>query len=293
MPKISIGLPVYNGERFIEEALRSLAAQTFRDFELIICDNASTDRTEEICRAYENRFEKFSYIRNPLNYGAAKNYNLAFSRSSGEYFKWATYDDLIAPTYLEKCIHELDRNPDLVIAHTQTIVINERGQELGSNLDNLTILFSKPHQRIAHLFQNYNLCNPICGVMRSDILRKTHLIGNYIGSDYILLVELCLLGKILEIKEPLFFRRDHSTNVRKLPLEERAKWFDTAYTGNEHKRPAILLLQKQLDAIFKSQLGIGQRIVCSFQLYHWIIRKVRAELGMRKRLLKDRLRNKK
>lgn len=290
MALISIGLPVYNGEQFIEDSLRSLASQTLQDFELIICDNASTDRTEEICRAYKEKFENFKYIRNPVNYGAAKNYNLAFSRSTGEYFKWTSYDDMIAPTFLEKCSQALERDSSLAIAHTQTVLIDESGQETGLNLDDLTILFHQPYQRLAHLFKNYNLCNPIFGLIRSESLKKTGLIGNYVGSDYITLVELCLLGKIIEIREPLFFRRDHPKNVRKLPLEERAKWFDTSYNGREHKKPAILLLRKQIDAILTSELSLGDKLLCSFQLYHWLIRKMRAEAGKRKQLVKDLLR---
>lgn len=98
-PKVSVGLPVYNGEKYLPQAIKSLLAQTFAEFELIICDNASTDRTQEISRTFTKRDQRIRYHRNPNNLGAAANFNLSFRLSSGEYFKWAA-DDLCAPEFL-------------------------------------------------------------------------------------------------------------------------------------------------------------------------------------------------
>src|SRR6266536_1939108 len=86
--RVSIGLPVFNGERFVAEAIDSILAQTFEDFELIISDNASTDGTEEICRCYAEKDERIRFVRNRENYGAAFNFNQTFHLSSGGYFKW-------------------------------------------------------------------------------------------------------------------------------------------------------------------------------------------------------------
>src|SRR5207244_10480282 len=108
MPRVSIGVPVYNGERYIAETLDSLLAQTFEDFELIISDNASHDRTEGICRAYAAKDSRIRYVRNSTNLGAARNYRLAVELSSGEYFRWANCDDLFAPTSLSRCVEVLD-----------------------------------------------------------------------------------------------------------------------------------------------------------------------------------------
>ena len=107
MPRVSIGIPVYNGGRFIKEAIDSILAQTFEDFELILSDNASTDETEEICKEYATLDRRIRYYRNEENLGAAKNYNRVFELSNGEYFKWASHDDLCAPEYLERCIAAL------------------------------------------------------------------------------------------------------------------------------------------------------------------------------------------
>src|SRR3954470_1068595 len=93
-PRVSIGLPVYNGQRFLAPAVSSLLAQTFADFELVICDNASTDDTEAICRRFAERDPRVRYHRNEQNVGAAPNFNRALALSTGQYFKWAAHDDL-------------------------------------------------------------------------------------------------------------------------------------------------------------------------------------------------------
>jgi glycosyltransferase involved in cell wall biosynthesis len=116
-PKVSIGMPVYNGENFIVESLDALFAQTFTDFELIICDNASTDRTGEICREYAARDARIRYCRNETNIGASANYNLTFELARGDYFKWAAHDDICAPTYVERCVEALDRDPGVALAY--------------------------------------------------------------------------------------------------------------------------------------------------------------------------------
>src|SRR5512141_2931759 len=119
-PRISIGLPVYNGEKYLELTIKSILAQSFTDFELIIADNASTDRTQEICQIYAARDRRIRYLRNEQNLGAAPNHNRVFQLSSGEYFKWSGYDDLIKPDFLAKCIDILDRNPSVAICMPKT-----------------------------------------------------------------------------------------------------------------------------------------------------------------------------
>ena len=100
-PRVSIGLPVYNAERFLEQALDGILAQTYIDFELVICDNASTDGTQAICQRYAALDPRIKYHRNPQNIGVSRNFNRAFELSCGEYFKWCCHDDIPAPTFLE------------------------------------------------------------------------------------------------------------------------------------------------------------------------------------------------
>src|SRR5246127_6023313 len=119
-PLVSVGLFVYNGERFIEEALQSILKQTFTDFELIISDNASTDRTGEIVKAYAERDNRIRYYRNEKNIGAGWNARRVYELATGKYFKWATADDFLEPDLLRRCVEILESDPGCVAAYTRT-----------------------------------------------------------------------------------------------------------------------------------------------------------------------------
>ena len=107
-PRVSIGMPVYNGADHVAKAIQAILSQTFEDFELVISDNASSDGTDQICRRYAALDPRIRYCRNDHNLGAAANYNRVFELARAEYFKWAAHDDLYAPEYLERCVAELD-----------------------------------------------------------------------------------------------------------------------------------------------------------------------------------------
>lgn len=234
-PCITIGLPVYNGENFIEEAIDSLLNQTFTDFEIIISDNASTDATESICKEYILKDKRIRYYRNEGNLGAAKNYNRTFKLAKGKYFKWAGHDDVCEPEFLEKCFKILESNPDIVLCYPKAYIINEEGKNQGVYTENLNNLAEKPHQRFYKLLQTYGWyhATQAFGLIRSDFLRKTSLIGNYAQSDRVLLGELALYGKFAEVPEFLFNRRVHPKICQHANTndESMASWFDPKNLG--------------------------------------------------------------
>ncbi len=127
-PKVTIGMPVFDGENFVGSAIASLLAQTFTDFELIISDNGSTDRTQEICNEYALRDTRIHYVRQTKNLGAIANFNSLVSRARGVYFKWAAHDDLCEPTYLERCVEILDRSPEIAWCHSDSDMIDSEGR---------------------------------------------------------------------------------------------------------------------------------------------------------------------
>ena len=207
--RLSVGLAVYNGEEYLHEAMDSLLAQTYRDFELIICDNASSDRTEQICREYEGRDSRVRYHRNDQNYGAAWNVNRVFELSVGEYFRWAAHDDICAPTLVERCVEVLDSTPSAVLCYTDAVIIDENGQRVRDYVDLCETRSSHAHKRFEVVLRNFGLSNPLYGVIRADALRETRLLGGYLGADGVLLAELALKGEIVKIPDQLFYRRDH------------------------------------------------------------------------------------
>ncbi|TJV45636.1 MAG: glycosyltransferase family 2 protein, partial [Mesorhizobium sp.] len=127
-PKVSLGLPVYNGENFLSDAIQSILDQDFSDFELVITDNASTDRTADICLEFAQRDRRIRYVRNVRNLGAGANFNRAFQLSTGEYFKWCAHDDRLSSGFLTDCVRALDANARHVIAYPRLLGIDETGQ---------------------------------------------------------------------------------------------------------------------------------------------------------------------
>ena len=204
-PCVSIDMPLYNAEKFLEETLDSLLAQTFDDFEIIISDNASTDRTAFICHSYMSKDSRIRYVRNETNLGAAFNYNRTFELSSGKYFKWAASDDLCAPDYLAKCVSVLEAHPETVLCYPRTTIINENGKPIRQYHDGLDLRSPNVSERFSWAVQRILECNAVFGLIRSDVLRKTPKIGNYTASDRVLLVELTLHGQFYELPEYLFF----------------------------------------------------------------------------------------
>lgn len=209
MPRVSIGLPVYNGERYLAETLDSLLRQTFGDFELLICDNASLDGTEQICRAYAGRDARIRYFRSPRNLGAAWNYRRAFILSSGEYFRWANADDLFAAEGLARCVEVLERQPSAVLAYPRTKFIDEQGRVISEYADNMHIQSSRASERFTQVLERLRYVNVIYGLMRADALRRTGLLRSFPQGDIPLVAELALYGTFYEIPEFLFFRRIH------------------------------------------------------------------------------------
>ena len=128
MPRVSIGVPVYNGERFIRQSVESLLAQTYGDFELVITDNASTDGTEEVCRELVKKDKRVRYVRNEKNLGGPGNFRRVFALCSGEFHKWSTADDYWDPTVIEKCVAVLDREPDVVLCYPKSNLVDASGR---------------------------------------------------------------------------------------------------------------------------------------------------------------------
>jgi glycosyltransferase involved in cell wall biosynthesis len=126
-PRVSFGMPVYNGAKTIASALESILGQTFADFEVIISDNASTDATSGIAQDFCKADRRIQYFRNERNLGAHPNFNRAFTLSRGEYFKWAAHDDVIASDYLEKCVRVLDEDSTFVMCCSYGMYVDVDG----------------------------------------------------------------------------------------------------------------------------------------------------------------------
>jgi glycosyltransferase involved in cell wall biosynthesis len=276
-PTVSIGLPVYNGEKFLSQALDSILSQTYSDFELIISDNGSTDRTKDISRAYAARDKRIRYARNETNRGAAWNFNNVFELSVGKYFKWAAHDDVCAPEFIERCVEVLSRDPSVVLCHSEIAAIDEAGTIIADHRHNSVggyrylsnTACSEPHARFADLIDLLHPCIDIFGVIRADALRRTTLISPYPGSDRTLLVQLGLLGKFQRVPLLLFFSREHrDRSIRRMRLVDRMQWFDTA-KSNRLVFPHWRCLIGFVTSIQRTQLRFRERALCYVHLFQW------------------------
>lgn len=208
-PRVSIGVPVYNGEQYLRQTLDSLVTQSYRDIEIIIGDNASTDGTEAIGREYAARDNRVRYHRNERNLGIAGNYNRVAEMARGEFFRWAAADDLSLPRAVEACVAALDQEPDAVLAYPKTRLIDSDGNWLADYEDNVDLPFSRPSQRFCELLTRLRLCNAVFGLIRMSVLRRTRGMHPFVGSDIPFLAELALHGRFVEVPERLFSRRFH------------------------------------------------------------------------------------
>lgn len=285
-PRVTIGLPVYNGQNYLAQTMDSLLAQTFRDFELVIADNASTDRTEVICREYAAADDRIRYHRNEENIGASANYNLVFELGRGDYFKWAAHDDLLAPTFLERCVEVLDNNPDVVLAYTQAKAIDDKGDVVKVYPGKHHFASPVPRERFYEFVLDPHPVVAVFGLMRREVLGRTRLIGKYAGSDRPLLSELSLLGKFHEVPEHLFFYRFHeeqSWGGNKSAQAQQA-WYDPRRAG-KITFPQWRLLREHVRSIERSPVGLTDRVSCYAYMGYWML-KNRRRLG-RNLLLRD------
>ena len=210
-PGISVGMPVYNGGRYLRLAIESVLAQSYGDFELIISDNASTDETEDTCREYAARDPRIVYLRNATNIGAAANYNQLFHRSRAEYFRWFNADDLSSPRLHQECLAALQAHPGASMAYGKTALIDSDGLVTGPYEDRLNLQQESVAERFFEFLRVVGQTNAIYGLMRRSALAATALMGSgkFPAADTILMAELALQGRIVEVPETLFFRRMH------------------------------------------------------------------------------------
>lgn len=215
-PKVSVGMPAYNSAAWIEEAIGSILSQSFIDLELIISDNASTDGTYAICERFAASDSRVRLLRNATNLGANRNYHAVLDAARGEYFKWASSNDGCAPTFLEKCVAALDRDPTAVLACPRTGIFDQKVDMAQPYDRDVELLSHEPSVRFISLLSTMGLNNAFNGLIRRAALSRVPRMGNYMGADVVLMTELALMGRFLLINEQLFFRRMSSEAATKL-----------------------------------------------------------------------------
>lgn len=227
---VSIGMPVFNGERFLESAIASNLAQSHQNIELIIADNASTDRTAEICQAMAASDSRIKYLRNEENIGAANNYRKLVAQAKGRFFRWTNADDLISPELVETLLPVLMGHDDVVIAFGKTQLIDAEGKVTGDYDDDVDLQQENPSERYEEFYRRSGLTNIIYGLMRTSAMQKTDLMGSGTlpAGDVSFLAAMSLQGKFVRVPETLFYRRIHEEAFSSNPDPEAQATFWSA-----------------------------------------------------------------
>lgn len=226
IPKISVGLPVYNGEKFLQKKIDSLLKQTNKDFELIISDNASTDSTPTICQEYALKDKRIRYFRQGKNMGAIQNFKFVLQEAKSNYFAWTAADDIILPEFFEKNIKILDSRKNVVCSISQVEHYGERTESLKpkSNDSLLTRLEKKIKRHYNYIVVypasgSYEKKLRCClkrregfqifyGVYRTDALRKSMISDHITGFDWLTILNVLKYGDFHVIEEILMLRYD-------------------------------------------------------------------------------------
>jgi glycosyltransferase involved in cell wall biosynthesis len=273
-PLVSIGMPVYNGERFIRKALDSLLEQNFKDFELIISDNASEDATQQICFEYASKDSRIRYYRNEINLGAIENSRNVLEISSGKYFMFAADHDLYDPNFISRCVEILEQDSSVVLCYPKTAWIDTDGKFLEIIPGHFDTRGLKQISRFNVTLWRLGYCYQFYGLMRLDAFRQTNTYEGVVGPDVIRLSELSLLGAFAYVPELLF-------HMRKMP--DYGDW--NKYVGKLKIRLAIwsalymyldmiyrhLLLVRYVRSYINKVILLTSVLICMVVRYYWVL----------------------
>lgn len=283
VPRLSVGLPVYNGENYLAESLEALLGQTYEEFELIISDNASTDSTGDICRRYARHDSRIRYIRQPKNIGLAQNHNCLVAEARGELFKWSSHDDLYARDLIERCVEALDEYPQVILAHSWTAMIDSAGNVTRAvHYEIATESPSPPERFRSMLFDRGG--DDDSGVIRLPVLRQTALNGSYYRADRTFVSELALAGPFYHVPDWLYFRRDHPERAARAFTSVRDWCTNLDPSRADRLRHPVVRLYGEyvwgfITAIRHAPLSAAERRQCYRHLAHWAASRASSERG--------------
>lgn len=280
-PKVTIGMPVYNGQEYLQDAVEAILRQSFDDFELVIADNCSTDETPEICAALAAADARIRYVRQPENLGAIGNFNALVHLATGKYFKWAAHDDLMESSFLQRCVEALEQDDSLAWCHTQSDMIDAEGRSFRDLLppDDEALRIgldgeiswkghprdgfdsSDPIARFKGVILGTNWCVDSYGLFRLETLKRTRLLLNFYGAEKVLMGEISLLGRYHEVPELLFYQRVHNKASSNLDsASEQASFAESKRKSNPFVSTRLPILAAHLGAVAHTPLSWSQKL---------------------------------
>ncbi len=235
-PAVSVGVPVWNGERYLEQTLTALRDQDLADIEVIIGDNGSTDGTVEIARRFAEEDERFVLLTSDRNRGVPWNWNRLLERATAPVFMWNAADDIALPGHLAACRDALLAHPEATIAFSRVELIGPASEHLGTmDDDGLDFLSLGPVQRLDLFFRRhvYQVIG-YGGVFRTDVLRQMGGHPDYYGADIALAVRMAVRAPWVQVSQRAYQARNHEAQTNKLQAADPVR---QVRTYREHRRP--------------------------------------------------------
>ncbi|MBV9835766.1 MAG: glycosyltransferase family 2 protein [Alphaproteobacteria bacterium] len=198
VPAVGIGMPVYNAEEYLSATIGAILAQDFRDFELIISDNASTDRSAEICESFARQDSRVRFVRQPSNRGATVNFRFVLDQSRAPFFMWAAADDVRSRDFLTQTVAVLQSRPDVIAANCRTRFDN--GTFERNRMGDGPIEHDDPAQRVLAFFGFWHANGRYYSLFRREALMRNQALREeeYLASDWSIVLELLKRGKIAQ-----------------------------------------------------------------------------------------------
>jgi len=275
-PLVSIGMPLYNEERYLRQTLDSLISQDYANFEIIISDNASVDGTSDICQEYVAKDRRVHYYRNETNIGAAVNFKRVFELGQGDYFVWAAGHDLWHPTFLSRCLEIFSQDESILLCYPQAFWIDTDGQQLGLIPGSIETRGLDRLSRFQVVLWGMGYCYPVYGVIKSQVLKQVNLGVQVIAPDNLLLAELSLLGSFAKIHEPLLY-------IRK--MDDYGSWdkyVEKIFTKSLSDLSGsslywqmigeyLKVVNKHINCSFEKDAATLSTVLCLLEKYSWIL----------------------
>lgn len=272
-PLVSIVLPVYNGEKYLKTAIESILKQSYKNWELIIIDDCSTDGTSDIVKEFEKKDPRVKCYRNEINLKLPRSLNKGFSIAKGEYFTWTSDDNICKESMLEVLVNTLEEKPEIGMVYSDYVVIDAEGNEI---------------ETFKEADPDYLIHGNVCGasfLYRREIANK---IGEYdaamfLAEDYDYWIRIYSKTEILHIKDILYFYRVHDqslTETRKDKIQEQAvcvlkKNFWGLYMKAKCKGERYILFDNILKGSNAEENKKYRKVFCKMEKGYYWYRKVK------------------
>lgn len=265
-PLVSIGIPIYNEEVFLEQALASLLTQDYPNIEFILADNASTDATPDICKRAAEADSRIRLLHADTNLGSATNFARCLEAARGELFMWAAGHDLWSSNMVSQCAAALQSHPSAVIAVPESCWIDAQSMPFG---DYASLLDTRGMEPLARLFTLlWANMHPIYGLMRTATLRATGPMPNYSGSDLVLLTRMILAGNCVPAGKALWSRRQ--IRPPETMQDRQKRYRNSQFKLGKSLFPLVRLAGEVLRTVWKSQLPVTDKLAFTVA-FPWLL----------------------